>query len=257
MKPASATLVIARYQEDLEWITGVPEHFRIIIYNKGPLIESLSALQRADVIETRDNVGRESETIVHHVMKHREEPNEWTVFCQGDPFEHSPDFLNLLKEQELWSDIQSLSCQWIEDQEIPPKDLLARQTGDQLAGLRVRREVFSLRLWSSIWFADPGSLSHREEYSKLHDLPNGGNMAAHFLRMADLPELAAQAEEADFGRFCYGAIFAVRSRLLVRINPDSCRKLLTLSKGHSVHGYVFERLWLHLFGEPFLTLAAG
>lgn len=254
MKPASATLVIARYREDLEWITGVPEHFKIIIYNKGPLIESLSALQRADGIETRDNLGRESETIIHHVMRHRDETNEWTVFCQGDPFEHSPDFLELLKRQDQWSDIQPLSCQWIGDQEIPPRELIASQTEDHLAGLRVRRETYSLRLWSSIWFADPGSLRHRAQYSKLHDLPNGGNMAAHFLHLANLPELAVQAEAADFGRFCYGAIFAVRSRLLNRIDPEACRKLLALAKGHEVHGYVMERLWLHLFGEPFVAM---
>lgn len=254
MNPESTTLVIARHEEDLEWITEVPPHFKVIVYNKGTLIPSLSALERADAIIPRDNVGRESETYLHHLQTHPDDPNGWTVFCQGDPFGHSPDFLDLLKQQSEWKDVQPLSIQWHEHLSIPPRQLLDCDEDSHIAGLRVRPETFSLYLWSATRFADKGSLAHQEDYLKIHDLAQGTNLAAHFLDLAGLPELAERAAMADCGRFCYGAIFAVRTRLIKSLPQEAVKTLHRLSQGHAVIGYIMERLWMHLFGEPFLGL---
>jgi hypothetical protein len=254
MKRPATTLVIARYEEDLEWITAVPDHFRVVVYNKGRLIPSLSALKRADSVIPRDNQGREAETYLHHLREHRSDPAEWTVFSQGDPFTHSPDFLDLLKVQDQWSDIQSLTCQFYESLQTPPAYLLERETAGHLGGLRVRPETFSLYLWTACRFADRGSLDHRDRYARIHGMPAGANMAAHFLRVAGLPELAARAEAADCGRFAYGAIFAARSRLTSSLSMESLDTLHRLSKQDDFTAYLLERLWLHLFGLPFLTL---
>ncbi len=254
MKPPATTLVIARYEEDLEWITEVPDHFRVVVYNKGTLIPSLSALERVQSITPRDNAGREAETYLHHLLEHPSDPGEWTVFCQGDPFTHSPDFLGLLKAQDQWRDIQPLTCQFYESLKIPPPYLLERDTAGNLGGLRIRPETFSLHLWTACRFADSGSLAHRARYSNIHDLPSGANMAAHFLRLAGLPEMADRAEVADCGLFAYGAIFAVRSRLASTLNIESLKTLHRLAKQDDFNAYLLERLWLHLFGEPFLSL---
>lgn len=248
------TLVIARYTEDLEWLTEVPSHFKVVVYNKGPLIESLSALDRIDVLKTMDNAGRESGTYLHHIQTQRDDANEWTVFCQGNPFDHSPDFLKLLHQQARWKDVQPLSFRWLEEMSIPPAYLLERETDEYIGDLRIRAENFSLYLWSATRFPDPGSLSLQNEYARIYGLPMGANIASHFLSMGGLDELAEKAEPAECGNFAYGAIFAVRTRLLAALNPAVTSKLIALARGPAVHGYVFERLWLHFFGAPFLSL---
>jgi hypothetical protein len=254
MNEPTTTLVVARYNEDLEWITGVPEHFHVIIYNKGGLIESLSALRRADVIEERSNVGRESETYFAHMLAHGDSGREWTIFCQGDPFEHSPDFLELLKRQDQWRPVQPLSLRWLADKAEPPPLLIGSETADWIDGCRVRRENFSLFSLSAAKFVDFGMTHICGSYLKVHGLEPGTNLAAHFLRMAGLDDLASQADEADFGEFCYGAIFAVQRGKLAGLPPASLEKLLRLTEGDGAHGYVCERLWLHFFGVPFLKL---
>lgn len=61
------TIILARYSEALEWIVDIPVDFRVIIYNKGQEITSPTVLARADEIVARPNVGRESETYLHHM----------------------------------------------------------------------------------------------------------------------------------------------------------------------------------------------
>ncbi len=256
MKPHDATLVVARYSEDLEWLSEVPLEFKVMVYNKGMLIESLSALERMDAYEERDNLGRESETYLHHILSHREDDSEWTVFCQGNPFDHSPDFLDLLHQRAEWQDVQALSCQYQPENDIPPAYLADRQTGECIGESRVRSETYSLHLWSATRYHDAGSFGHQREYAKIYDLEGGRNMAAHFLSLAGLPVLAESADQADCGTFAYGAIFAVRTRLLATLSDEVLRRLSELACDHPVHGYVMERLWLHLFGRPFLILEA-
>lgn len=252
-KPAS-TLVIARYKEDLEWISDVPDHFRVVVYNKGPLIESLPALRRADVIERRPNTGRESETYLHHLRAHGDSDSEWTIFTQGDPFEHSPDFLELLKHQESWGPIQPLTIRWLDATDIPPRHLIESETGDWIKGCKIRKEIFSLHSLTALKFVDHGMDGHRSNYRRIYEVEPGENIVAHFLNLCGLPEIAGKATNVDFGKFCYGAIFAANRSRIPMLDPLALSQMIDLANGDGVHGYVFERLWLHFFGEPFLAL---
>ncbi len=112
-------LVIARYNEPLEWIVLVPQGFRIHVYNKGAPINSGPVRARVERITDCRNEGRESETYLTHLIEHGAGAGEFTVFCQGDPFEHSPDFLDLLETTSEWQDIQPLSWCWKEGENIP------------------------------------------------------------------------------------------------------------------------------------------
>jgi hypothetical protein len=46
----------------------------------------------------RPNVGRESETYLHHILNHYENLPEFVVFLQGNPFDHCRGLLAILKE---------------------------------------------------------------------------------------------------------------------------------------------------------------
>ena len=72
------SLIIARYNEDLEWLKGYSD-FKIIVYNKG---ERISSNTFFNVINL-ENKGRESHTWLYHIVNNYYDLNEINVFLQG------------------------------------------------------------------------------------------------------------------------------------------------------------------------------
>lgn len=89
MTAPNIDIVVARYKENLDWVKKVPSFFNVKIYNK---YEGENLLP---------NVGRESHTYLHHIVKNYDNLPEFTVFVQGNPLEHSKDFFNLLNKKEI------------------------------------------------------------------------------------------------------------------------------------------------------------
>ena len=83
----SAVLVVARYTENLDWLNQVPIHK--VIYNKGP------PLPNSIVVP---NIGREAHTYLSFIVDHYDRLPDKVFFTQGDPFPHSPNFFQLLRE---------------------------------------------------------------------------------------------------------------------------------------------------------------
>ncbi len=245
-------IVIARYAEDLAWITGIPDEFKVYIHNKGPALTDPAVRARAAAVIDCENTGRESETYLRHIAGCGEPTGEYTVFVQGDPFEHSPDFLALLGAWRQWGDVQPLSWRWKVARDIPATPILQRETGQFIDGLRVRPELFSLMSWSPLGFYDVGTQWLDATYRDIHSLPEGVSIASHFLRLCDLDVLAAAADRHRLGVFSYGAVFGVRQSRLTAVRPDQVERLRQAALGHQVYGYVLERLWLHLFGAEFV-----
>lgn len=75
-------IVIAKYKEDVGWAKNYPE---AIIYTKDVDIP---------------NYGRESSTYLHHIIKNYYELADFTIFCQGKPFDHCRDFQSLINDYE-------------------------------------------------------------------------------------------------------------------------------------------------------------
>ncbi len=88
-------LVVARYKEDIGWLSQVPLQVRIILYNKGS--ELLPVRENMTIVQL-ENVGREGETYAQHIIRHYESLADYTVFSQANPFDHSPDLLRLLDQ---------------------------------------------------------------------------------------------------------------------------------------------------------------
>lgn len=82
-------LVVARYNENLNWLRRVPKEFGVVVYDKsGENAGSAIALP---------NVGREAHTYLWHIVEHYENLADFTVFCQGKPFDHAYDFHQSLR----------------------------------------------------------------------------------------------------------------------------------------------------------------
>lgn len=96
-------LVIARYNEDISWSDGYDR----IIYNKGGAIDAPYV--------TLPNVGRESHTYLTHIIENYDNLDEYTLFLQGRPHDHTT---NLAKEiarlEETKPDFSYISRQFID-----------------------------------------------------------------------------------------------------------------------------------------------
>lgn len=83
---ADTEVVIARFREDLSWAARLP---RKRVYDKSGVPGAAG--------EPLPNVGREAHTYAEHVARHYDALPAVTVFTQGHPFDHAPDFFNELK----------------------------------------------------------------------------------------------------------------------------------------------------------------
>ena len=82
-------IVVARYNENIEWTKQFPN---VIIYNKGQKIEN----GYNEVF--LNNVGREGHTYYKYICDNYDNLEDYTIFLQGRPFDHSPNIiLNLNK----------------------------------------------------------------------------------------------------------------------------------------------------------------
>jgi nucleoside-diphosphate-sugar epimerase len=92
MSLPSFHLVIAKYKENISWISAFNEK-NLFIYDKSP-----------NPIEgslPRMNIGREVESFFYHIIKHYNNLPDYLVFVQGNPFDHFHDVTKETFESEL------------------------------------------------------------------------------------------------------------------------------------------------------------
>jgi len=77
-------VVIAKYNEDVSWLSQIQGKGNIIVYDKGS--------------GELPNIGREAHTYVHHILENYDNLSECTVFLQGKPFDHCRDVTAMLTE---------------------------------------------------------------------------------------------------------------------------------------------------------------
>lgn len=85
----SFCIIVARYNEDVEWTKQFPN---VIIYNKG---DKLGNGYNEIFL---NNVGREGHTYYKYICDNYENLAEHTIFLQGRPFDHSPNIISNLNK---------------------------------------------------------------------------------------------------------------------------------------------------------------
>ena len=87
-----STIIIARYNENLEWLSKYKE-FKIIIYNKGNNCD----FDEASKVINLPNIGRESHTWLHHIVSNYDQLDDVNIFLQG-----RIDDLGVLAYQDIY-----------------------------------------------------------------------------------------------------------------------------------------------------------
>lgn len=97
------TLMVAKYQEDLSWLSQVQD-YDMIVYDK---FNNLSP-------NYLPNVGREAHTYIHHIISNYNKLSTINVFTQGNPFEHCVDFiirLNKINEKYKYFEFSNITIE--------------------------------------------------------------------------------------------------------------------------------------------------
>jgi hypothetical protein len=76
-------VVLAHYNEDLTWVSKLPEGVRIRVYSKGAQFPSDVHSMPTAVVQQLPNVGRESHTYLKHIVDNYDNLAYWTVFTQA------------------------------------------------------------------------------------------------------------------------------------------------------------------------------
>ncbi|CAO5679856.1 MAG: hypothetical protein NEHIOOID_00246 [Holosporales bacterium] len=93
-------IVIARYKEDLSWIKDYFPIEKVTVYNKGGDVLDLGKNVKVVPVE---NVGREAQTYVFHIVKNYKNLRGNIVFLQGNPFDHGGKrFLDNIKNKKVF-----------------------------------------------------------------------------------------------------------------------------------------------------------
>jgi len=88
-------LVVARWDEAVDWTRHVPRSVHPTIYDKGGDLDAAD-FPRATIVRL-PNVGREAQTYLFHMVERWESLAPVTVFCQGHPFDHAHDLHAVLR----------------------------------------------------------------------------------------------------------------------------------------------------------------
>lgn len=83
------TIIVARYNENIEWTRNFKN---VIIHNKG------NKLGNGYNEVFLNNVGREGHTYYKYICDNYDKLDDYTIFLQGRPFDHSPNIINNLNK---------------------------------------------------------------------------------------------------------------------------------------------------------------
>ena len=203
------SLIIARYEEDLDWLKQHKD-FEITVYNKG---SKLSEYKNFEVCNLK-NVGRESHTWLYHIVGNYNNLNDINIFLQGR--------------------INDLNCMAYEN----PNDYLKK----------INKYGFSASRYGLLgpfhwdWNVNIDKDNRYKEQWQNKEISRSKigfrNFAKHLF--PEIPLFVATS---------YGGCFAVKKEIIRQYDVSFYEKLLdTLSKNKNpIEGHYMERLWCYLF----------
>ena len=232
-------LVVARHTEDLAWLKDVPPEIEVCIINKGP------PLHVGGFVFQRDNVGREAESYVAYLVSQYDSLPDRIIFSQGDPFEHSPHFLDLLKEHRRWTGFQPLSLQY--KHHLPPSH--TRGAYNRMAeDRRVWLDRMDCVTLDTVFYRDTDVAHFRNLYLNNNRASRSCNIAQHlFDRMGCQHHKGSSLDELNFP---FGAIFSVDRKQVLQHDTEVYQRILQGFKGDDSLPYILERTWMGVFDLP-------
>jgi hypothetical protein len=206
------TVVVAVYEENIDWIKNIKHN--TIIYNKGS--RHLEESEKAKVIPLQNN-GRESQTYLHHIVENYDNLSDMTIFCQGGPFDHSPEFIRIANCNSI-AKMNAISKK-IDDRDWP--------NDDHYCGIGHYFVYDLIKLASDDW-----DLKFKIPYI-----------------LIGLDVMYPRCIPMRFMKALWGANFAVSKQNIHRFSKAQYQKLLDYHQEFWSFPWSMEIIWHHIFCE--------
>lgn len=210
-------LVVARYNESLDWLQDDPfNKYSAIVYNKGKNEDFKHTNNIKSVIPLK-NVGRCDHTYLYHVIKNYDNLADVTVFLPGS--------VNMSEKMETGKNV-------ISNVEATGDTYFSIQTSDVYDSFK----DFKLDSWQATYDKN-AELNAESELTPANPRPFGEWFKSHFGDM-------------KVQRYGYFGIFAVSKRHILQHPKEYYEKFmkeLEVSSNPEV-GHYFERAWGAVFG---------
>jgi hypothetical protein len=249
-------IVVARYNEDLEWLKKIPKEYKITIYNKG--LDDIKNIPSNANIFKLPNIGRESHTYLYHMIENYDKLADKTVFCQGDSIFHSPDFLKLLKSTKYFEPIQPMSAYYWPDNEAPfyfsnpPKPVLEKTKNLSVNGCKVHVEYLDNEFITQYPYHYLEH-SYNRFIAKNKEVYKVDNMLKFNVERFRLKNISLN----KLIPICYAGLFCVNKEVIRENSVDFYNNIMSILiydvrenfiYGKNLdHGLFLEKLWLLIF----------
>jgi len=231
-------IVIARYDENIEWALAYNDI--CIIYNKGHPIET----QFRNIIQL-NNIGREGNTYLHHIISNYNKLSNFNIFIQADPFPHNNTILFGIDNYFRFPEIQPLGLRYLESINIPSIELLEKYKIQTEYGLNYAVFPVDNNLRFSDFY-DAGIEGINESHYRRY--PEDNSICEGFLKRSKFPI----EKTLDAIPFTFCALFSISSSKIrqhdISIYQNLIRELTIFYDQGGDNGYILERLWLYIFG---------
>ena len=217
----SYKIVVARYNEDIDWLASEQEN--LVIINKGSILNN--ANER--IVE---NVGRESDSYLQYIIKEYDNLPDIIVFTQANIADHRGK-----------NDVQYLLSLREEAYRYGKSVPIIKHSKSQHNGCWDPQ--FNKRIYMKCWW-DPYLKNLMENYFLQNNYWN--NKPISFI---DWFQQNIQKEYPNPIFIYYNAIFAV-SKHLIRNHPREYYEKLKKTVDHHINpaeGQFFERSWFYIF----------
>ena len=246
-------LVVARFNEPLNWLRRVPSDIRITVYDKSESHDASESNTYFDDHAPRfnrlmlPNIGRESHTYLQHIIERLQSPASLaplTIFCQGKPFDHAFDFHRTLRQ--LAHDAASIG-----DASV---DAVARHYAQTVRAASVADERLIIEAQAVVARCGWAPLGHIAD----SDDPRGErlfkgwskNEDGRVLDVAEFHRALFDSPQPDQYTFRLGAQFIVTSDCIRRRSLAFYRRALQMSVEFPDAPHCFERAWPFVFDVP-------
>lgn len=235
-------IVLARYNEDITWADKFGH--KCLVYNKGLELKTnfSSVIQRSN----NPNFGREGETYLYHIINNYDSLDEYTVFSQGDPFKHSPKFIEILEyldNTNTWKNYQPLSVMWLPGSQRPPVTFIEYDRSCYVNNeYPVSMEILDDDM-EQVCYPDYGIMPILEKFKYIHKLKITDKILPFITRELKLEDKV----KTNFIKFNFGAIFGVHKNNILQHHKDFYRNLYEFVLKDRTHVYILERLWYTIF----------
>lgn len=241
-------IVVCRYNESLDWLKNLNKEY--IIYNKGD--DNLpSWIKKVHKIE---NISFEEYAYLKFLVDYYDKIPDRVTFLQGNSITHNPDILQLLDLEDKYSEVQPLSAYYSPE---VPGDILTNLTKCLwIKDCKIHVNFFDNKLQRyniETHSFDYYPKSDRFLFDFLKTFYNSNNVKDGMFNQIKIK--ARVFDNKDMSPMCFGALFSINKKNILKHNRYYYKYLLNLSTKLQHHKKIFawimELCWLELFGyEP-------